>query len=167
MEAEARADFETFELGGDVEIDFVADMRFVGQAFEVPVELDAATLDTLDAAKLEDLFQQAHHRIFLHGGTEGQKIEAVSFRVTATRPISSLPAFREKPSKMDRPETIKFETVDGPREASLHSSSELPIGEAVPGLALIEGYSSTVYLPEGWSVKRDEHDNLMMERSPA
>ena len=167
MEAEARADFETFNLGGEVEIEFVVDMRFVGQAFEVPVELDQKTLDKLDATMLEDLFQQAHHRIFLHGGVEGQKIEAVSFRVMATRPIGSLPAFREKSSKMDRPEYTNFETGAGVQKANLYSTSELPIGQEVEGLALIEGYSSTLYLPEGWTVKRDSDDNLTMKRSRA
>lgn len=167
MEAEARADFETFALGGELEIGFVADMRFVGQAFEVPVELDEETLEKLDAAMLEDLFQQAHHRIFLHGGTEGQKIEMVSFRVTATRAIGSLPAFREKPSNVERPAHTSFETGQGVRHAALHSSSELPVGQPVKGLALIEGYSSTVYLPDGWTVTRDADDNLTMERSRA
>ncbi|MCZ4354011.1 hydantoinase/oxoprolinase family protein [Roseovarius aestuarii] len=168
MEAEARADFETFNLGGEVQIDFVADMRFVGQAFEVPVELDARTLETLDAATLEDLFQQAHHRIFLHGGTAGQKVEVVSFRLTATRPIDGLPAFREKASEMERPAFTTFDTGEGGlREAALHSSSELPVGQAVTGLALIEGYSSTIYLPDGWTVTRDADDNLTLERSRA
>lgn len=168
MEAEARADFETFNLGGELEIGFVADMRFVGQAFEVPVELDSQTLLGLDAVKLEDLFQQAHHRIFLHGGTVGQKVEVVSFRLTATRPIGSLPAFREKPSDLERPAHTQLDIGEGGlREAALYSSSELPVGRAVPGLALIEGYSSTIYLPDGWSVTRDTDDNLILERSPA
>lgn len=164
MEAEARADFETYQLGGEVQIDFVADMRFVGQAFEVPVELDDQTLKSLDAQTLEDLFQQAHHRIFLHGGTAGQKVEMVSFRLTATRPIDSLPAFREKPSKVDRPPHTRFETGENTCEAALYSSSELPVGQAVQGLALIEGYSSTIYLPDGWAVTRDADDNLTLER---
>jgi N-methylhydantoinase A len=168
MEAEARVDFETFNLGGDVAIGFVADMRFVGQAFEVPVDLDDDTLRDLDAAKLEDLFQQAHHRIFLHGGAAGQKVEVVSFRLTATRPIGQLPSFREKPSDVERPDHTQFDTGEGGlRDVALHSSSELPVGEAVPGLALIEGYSSTIYLPEGWTATRDENDNLALERSPA
>jgi len=166
MEKEARADFETFKLGGDVQIGFVADMRFVGQAFEVPVELDEDTLKSLDAATLENLFQEAHHRIFLHGGTAGQKVEVVSFRLTAKRPIGSLPAFKEKPSDVERPDQTQFDTGEGGlRDVALYSSSELPVGEAVPGLALIEGYSSTIYLPDGWTATRDENDNLALERS--
>lgn len=166
MEAEARADFETFNLGGEVQIGFVADMRFVGQAFEVPVDLDEETLQDLDAAKLEDLFQQAHHRIFLHGGTAGQKVEVVSFRLTAKRPIGHLPSFREKASEVERPDHTQFDTGEGGQcNVALHSSSELPVGEAIPGLALIEGYSSTIYLPDGWTATRDANDNLALERS--
>lgn len=167
MEGAARAEFETYGLSGDLRIDFVADMRFVGQAFEVPVELDAKTLATLDAQTLEALFQEAHHSIFLHCGTAGQKVEVVSFRLTVTLPIDSLPAFREKPSKMERPAHTPFDTGHGTREAALHASAELPLGQAVQGLALIEGYSSTIYLPDGWSVTRDGDDNLTLERKGA
>ncbi len=166
MEAEARADFDTYDIGGELEIDFVADMRFVGQAFEVPVELDTSTLETLDATRLEDLFQQAHHRIFLHGGTAGQKVEAVSFRLTATRPIRSLPAFREKATEAERPAHTSIDTgAGGAQNAALYASSALPVGEKLPGLALIEGYSSTIYLPKGWTVTRDADDNLTLERA--
>ncbi len=165
MEASARADFATFDLGGELEIDFVADMRFVGQAFEVPVELDAQTLKQFDAPMLEALFQQAHHRIFLHGGTAGQKMEAVSFRLTATRPIREIPAFRERSSTVERPATTPVNTgPEGEQDARIYARSDLPVGQPLNGVALIEGYSATIYLPEGWSITRDSEDNLTVER---
>jgi len=129
------------------------------------VALDAEALRGLDAPMLEDLFQQAHHQIFLHGGTAGQKIEAVSFRLTATRPIRALPAFRERSDMGERPAKTPITLgQEAAQDARLYASSDLPVGQPVSGTALIEGYSATIYLPEGWSVTRDGEDNLTIER---
>ena len=166
MEAAARADFESYGLKNGLSFEFVADMRFVGQAFEVPVELSPQTLCHLDAQKLEDLFQAAHHRIFLHGGSKGQKIEVVGFRMTVTRAIEELPAFRERASEGTTPKTSPVVLPDGsPGTAAVHAASSLKTGEPVTGPALIEGYSSTTYVPPAWAVARDAEDNLILTRA--
>ncbi|WP_236638350.1 hydantoinase/oxoprolinase family protein [Mangrovicoccus ximenensis] len=141
-------------------------MRFVGQAFEVPVELTPQAICTLNAAKLEDLFQAAHHRIFLHGGSRGQKIEVVGFRMTVTRPIETLPAFRERQGTLRTPETAPVVLPDGSAaRATVCAASALEIGTPVAGPALIEGYSSTTYVPPGWQAARDPEDNLILTRA--
>ncbi|MBY8976776.1 hydantoinase/oxoprolinase family protein [Rhodobacteraceae bacterium NNCM2] len=166
MEAASRADFESFGLNDGLTFEFVADMRFVGQAFEVPVELTAEALCQLDAARLEDLFQAAHHRIFLHGGSQGQKIEVVGFRMTVSRPIEVLPAFREREGTTEAPKDSPIVLADGSAgRADVHSAVGLTVGEPVAGPALIEGYSSTTYVPPGWNVQRDSEDNLTLTRA--
>ncbi|WP_285672759.1 hydantoinase/oxoprolinase family protein [Paralimibaculum aggregatum] len=166
MEAAARADFASFGLTDGLGFEFVADMRFVGQAFEVPVELSPATLAGLDAAKLEELFQQAHHRIFLHGGSKGQKIEVVGFRMTVSRPLESLPAFRERANAAETPKESPIVLADGNAvSAAVRAAASLTLDAPVAGPALIEGYSSTTYVPPGWQVWRDADDNLTMTRT--
>lgn len=166
MEAAARSDFESYGLRDGLTFEFVADMRFVGQAFEVPVTLTPEVLATLDAAKLEDLFQQAHHRIFLHGGSKGQKIEVVGFRLTVARPIEALPAFRERKSGAAGQVQSPLTLDDGSQtQAVVQAASSLQIGVSLPGPALIEGYSSTTYVPPGWQVSRDADDNLTLLRT--
>ena len=39
-------------------------MRYIGQAFEVPVALGEDEIATLDEASLRERFNEAHHRIF-------------------------------------------------------------------------------------------------------
>ena len=58
-------------------------MRFVGQAFEVGVEIPAERLGSLDAAYLAELFADAHHRTFMHGATLDRPVEIVTLRVGA------------------------------------------------------------------------------------
>ncbi len=166
MEKAARADFESFGLKDGLRFECVADMRFVGQAFEVPVELTPETLSRLDATTLEDLFQVAHHRIFLHGGSRGQKIEVVGFRMTVSRPIETLPAFRERKGAGTTPPEAPIVLPDGSAGvAAVHAAAALKPGTPVAGPALIEGYSSTAYVPPGWQATRDAEDNLTLTRT--
>ena len=76
---------------GDLVYTHTLDMRFVGQAFEVGVEVPAHRLDSLDAATLGELFADAHHRTFMHGAKTDRPIEIVTLRVGATLPIGTLP----------------------------------------------------------------------------
>ena len=52
MRDRALAKFAEIGLGEDLSLNLVADMRFVGQAFEVPVEIDPAELDGLTVERL-------------------------------------------------------------------------------------------------------------------
>ena len=41
----------------------------------------------------------------------------------------------------------------------------LPVGGALPGPALMDDATSTIYVPRGWRAERDEHDNLVLRRA--
>jgi N-methylhydantoinase A len=165
MEAEGRKDFAGFGLSGALDITFTADMRFVGQAFEVPVPLDLARLAKLDRQQLVDAFVEAHHRIFLHGAAPTQKIEVVGFRLEISRSIDTLPAFREKRLAPKERRRAQMTGPDGPFPIDVHSCPDLPVDRDVNGPALLEGYSSATYLPAGWRARRDANDNLVLTRA--
>ena len=80
--------------------------------------------------------------------------------------IEELPAFRERASDAEAPKTSPVVLPDGtPGTAAVHAASSLKVGEPVTGPALIEGYSSTTYVPPAWAVSRDAEDNLIMTRA--
>ena len=81
--------FADMKLPGDLVYTHTLDMRFVGQAFEVGVEIPAARLGSLDAAYLAELFADAHHRTFMHGAKLDRPVEIVTLRVGATLPIGT------------------------------------------------------------------------------
>ena len=71
-------------------------MRFVGQAFEVGVEIPADRIAALDATYIAELFADAHHRTFMHGATLDRPVEIVTLRVGATLPIGAAPQARPR-----------------------------------------------------------------------
>jgi len=91
MRQRLAAQFADMKLPGDLVYTHTLDMRFVGQAFEVGVEIPADRLSSLDAAYLAELFADAHHRTFMHGATLDRPVEIVTLRVGATLPIGTAP----------------------------------------------------------------------------
>src|SRR5262249_18644231 len=78
-------------LAGRLVFSLTADMRFVGQAFEVPVPFEEAELATLTAAGVRQRFAEAHHRVYFFGGEAARPIEFVSFRLGVVAPLERLP----------------------------------------------------------------------------
>ncbi len=165
MTSDALSDFRDYGLAGDLRFKFVADMRFVGQAFEIAVDIDESRLADLTRQQLIDDFIAAHHRVYLHGASAKQAIEIVGFRLEATRPIESLPLMAER-ELSDRParQTARMQGNDGAYEVAVLSAPALARGVPQDGPALIEGYSTTTLVPEGWAATRDENDNLIVRR---
>ncbi|MGE0424938.1 MAG: hydantoinase/oxoprolinase family protein, partial [Reyranellaceae bacterium] len=91
MRARLAGQFDGMGLTGKLAFTHTLEMRFVGQAFEVPVEVPEDRVASLDAAYLAERFGEAHHRMFLHGANLDRAVEIVSLRVGATLPIDSLP----------------------------------------------------------------------------
>jgi N-methylhydantoinase A len=158
------AGFAELGLGGEPRLDFVADMRFVGQAFEVPVALDVEKLDRLTADQLKRLFTEAHHRIYFHGISGDKAIEMVSFRLGVTAPVKAVPQLREAGEKGG--EATPVEIFDGRRQ---QPGKAMPRGDLTPGLriagpALIEDETSTILVPADWAAEVDGQDNLIVRR---
>ncbi|MFV0474272.1 MAG: hydantoinase/oxoprolinase family protein [Pikeienuella sp.] len=152
-------------LSGPFAFEFVVAMRFVGQAFEVPVAFDAAELDALTEAAIRKRFGEEHHRVYFFGGETARPTEVVSFRLGASAPLAEWPTLRETGSKrsLKRAEAAIF--LDGEwREGALVSRSELSRDTPLPGPAILEDPTSTTFLPAGWTAIRDGHDNTIMKR---
>jgi N-methylhydantoinase A len=98
---------------GAPQLAFIADMRFVGQAFEVPVELPEEGLPRLTAAELRRLFGEAHERVYFFGAELAKPIEIVSFRLGSTVPSGETPLLTEADDAVVPPSPIEL-YVDRP-----------------------------------------------------
>jgi N-methylhydantoinase A len=136
-------------------------MRFVGQAFEVGVEIPAGRLDSLDALYVAELFADAHHRTFMHGATLDRPVEIVTLRVGATLPIGTPPRLDRDKAASHAPERTKVFHGDGWIECARYDAE----AETVVGPAVIEGYTATTWVPPGWTATLDAADNLTLRRS--
>ena len=161
----AEAEFRALSLDGPLETTLEADMRFVGQAFEIAVPVDTATIGQLDAASLSDRFNAAHRQVYFHGGEPGRQVELVGLRFGVRRRLETLPEVRERASDVVRPPSAPV-TIAGSRavQAVVADAALLMAGDPVHGPALIEGYSSTVWVPEGWVAQRDAPGNMLLRR---
>jgi N-methylhydantoinase A len=126
-------------------------MRFVGQAFEVGVELPASRLGSLDAAYLAELFADAHHRTFMHG---------------ATLPIGTPPRLDRETLTARGPEKTKIFHGEAWIDCARHTAEALTAGQKIDGPAVIEGYTATTWVPPGWTAELDAADNLILRRTP-
>jgi N-methylhydantoinase A len=93
-------------------------------------------------------------------------VELVTLRCGVRRRLDSLPDFRERPTDLDQPGTQEVRAAAGGVAARLVSAAAVGPGERIDGPALIEGYSSTTWVPSGWVAVRDIHGNTRMARKP-
>lgn len=158
----AQAEFRGLGLDGALEFGLEADMRFVGQAFEIPVAIEQAALGGLTAGDLAERFTAAHRRVYLHGGEPGRKAEIVSLRYSVRRRLDALPEVREREGA-ERSGSVPVRAGDG-RTLDARLVPAARFAGSLAGPALIEGYSSTAWVPEGWSARRDDAGNLILRR---
>ena len=141
-----------------------AEMRFVGQAFEVPVPFEEAELATLDAAGVRRRFGEAHHRVYFFGGEATKPVEFVSFRLGVVAPLAELPLLAEAGAGATAARTIRIFDGKAWQDARLLPRHALTRHEPLSGPALIEDPTSTLHVPFGWTAHLDANDNAILER---
>ena len=164
MRERALTKFAEIGLGDNLLLNLVADMRFVGQAFEVPVEIDPAELDGLTVSWLQTKFAAAHHRIFFHGAGGDKPVEAVSFRLRVSAPVGSVPVLTEAHDYQIAESAIEIFDNRRRRTCKVMSRGALNLAAAVDGPALLEDPTSTIFIPLGWSAEADAQDNLILKK---
>ena len=151
-------------IQGRLVFTLTAEMRYVGQAFEVPVTLEEAELESLSAADVHKRFGEAHQRVYFFGGEATKPIEFVSFRLGVTAPLENLPLLTQSKLAEGPPRPIQVFDGKAWRNARLSPRQALGRKERVLGPALLEDPTSTLYLPAGWTARSDDNDNTILER---
>jgi len=160
---------------GEQQMQRTADLRYVGQAFEVRVpvgdgavpdgaEPDAAVLDAVATA-----FHAAHRQLYGYDFADDprQAVEWVNLRVSGIGPIR-------------RPEVIELAPRDGDPvpgrrpvffddwvETPVHWRPSLGPGDVVPGPAVIEEFGSTLPVHPGFAATVDRFGNLLLTKETA
>jgi N-methylhydantoinase A len=149
-------------LAEPFKLSFIAEMRFVGQAFEVPVELEIGELDGLTLTKLRQLFGEMHQKLFFFGAEEDKPVEIVSFRLGLVAPLEHIPGLTESMDRQVQPREIDIFESRAWRKAKLLSRSSVGLGETLAGPALLDDPTSTLLVPTGWTASRDNSDNIIL-----
>lgn len=146
-------------------VQFEADVRYMGQAFEVPLAVTLEDFKTGSGLKaLCDAFDAEHKRLFTFNLDVAHEI--VNLRATALGPSPALaPSALEKGSGdpsaariADHDMWMNGRAVTG----GLYDRSKLKAGDVIVGPAVISEMDSTTLLLEGHVAKVDDFANLLI-----
>ena len=149
-----------------------ADLRYLGQAFEVRVPapgtdrpVDAEFADAVCAA-----FHDAHEQLYgyCYRDDPDKVVEWVNLRVSGVGPIRlpDLPVATpgDGDPSVARTGTRELFAAGGWHSAGLYDRSRLRAGDVVAGPAVVEEYGSTVPLLPGFAAQVDGHANLVVTK---
>lgn len=140
-----------------------ADMRYVGQAYELSVPLHLPVQDRLlsDAATA---FHAEHERTYGHASIE-DAVELVNLRVVGLRADTAGRRFTVPelalPQAPENSRDVYFDTLNGRVETPVIERGALLAGER-PGPLIIEEYDSTTVVPPGWTARLDPFANIVI-----
>ena len=167
MRAEADDRLAKQGMKGPFAYEFIAAMRFVGQAFEVSVTFDSGELADISVEGVRRRFADEHERVYFFGGEAAKPIEFVSFRLGAILPLAELPVLKETHDSRLKRSTVDLYQGGAWCKGTLMSRAALSHDEILRGPALIEDPTSTLLLPAGWQAIRDSNDNTILTRQGA
>jgi N-methylhydantoinase A len=158
---------------GEQRVQRTADLRYVGQAFEVRVPVPEGHLDDDAVEQVAAAFHAAHRQLYGYDFATDprQAVEWVNLRVTGVGPIRrpDLPELEpaeggvERAVTGSRPVLFEEEWADTPT----YDRTRLAPGDVVAGPAVIEEFGSTVPVHPGFAATVDRFGNLLLERESA
>lgn len=149
LEDQARDWFTREAAGGKrTSLQRVIDIRYVGQNYELGVEVPAGDLDSAWLRRVSDDFHTAHERRFGYRNLDAA-IELVTFRIEARVevPQASYPNLEPSPS-VPAPQPVGSRRIYLPErgdyvECPLYERGDLQAGHTLAGPCVIEQYDST------------------------
>jgi N-methylhydantoinase A len=150
-----------------VELSRFADLRYVGQSFELRLPLDRDQRSAEQLHALAERFAAEHERTYGHRA-DADPVELVHVRVEARVRVASTEladGHRRAPAD-GRSRTSRRTAYFGPRLGALDTTvlGRPDIGpQPMDGPIIVEEYDATTVVPPGARVWRDELDNLVVE----
>ncbi len=148
---------------------YTVEMRYTGQMNEVALDWPRGRLDAPDVPALRAAFE-AHYQQKYGAGTIRREnpLEIISFRAEAVKTTakpSFARLFEEKPGALLAPRSRRQVYVRGRGwiEAAIYAYSDLAAGTPLPGPAVVERESTTIWLPPGMSATLDVYGNLAID----
>jgi len=147
-----------------------ADVRYLGQSFEIAVDLSHVDLGRPDAARhIAQAFHQGYAAIY--GQTDKDApIEIINVRVTAigitTKPPMAPIAKQELQgaARKAKPAAHRQIYIDGKTlDTAVYERKALTWGHEFAGPAIVDQYDTTVFIPAGFVARVDRLGNIIGE----
>jgi N-methylhydantoinase A len=146
-------------------------MRYVGQFHEVKVAVEPRELaDGAISPAVVERFEKMHDQMFGHTVPDA-RVEVVHLRTTAVGRTTQ-PNLIEAVSSAARTEAVGTRSAYQP---SRDAYADVPVfralpagnGDRLPGPLLIDRPSTTIFVPDSWSVTVDAFGSYVLSRSEA
>ena len=145
----------------DVELRYEVDLRYSGQAFEIPLSLDPAAFAI---SALTDEFDAEHERLFTFNLSlphELVNIRAVALGKTANVSAETIGGGDGDPSQAKLRDHELY--MDGEmRPAVIYDRAKLEAGDVIPGPAVVIEMDSTTLIHLNHEARVDDHGNLLI-----
>lgn len=148
----------------DITSEFEVDVRYAGQAFEVPLTITPDVLRADGVAGILKRFDEEHHRLFTFNMDTPHEI--VNLRAVALGKALDLPA-AELPKGDGNLIAAKMRDhtlwMDGREQAAvIYDRSKLRQGDVIPGPAIVVEMDSTTLIESGCIAKVDAVGNILI-----
>ena len=146
-------------------IAYSADLRYVGQAFQIEVPIEEAWLDEAGTERLRATFHDWHERLYAHADRSAD-VEVIDLRATITgatpKPELKAVALGQGAAKPAgrRPIHYRKQRYD----AAVYHRRDLLAGQHLTGPAIVEQEDTTTLVPAGFRASVDAFGNLVIER---
>lgn len=166
LEASGREALENDGVPADKQvIRRTADVRYVGQAYEVNVTLPDGPITDESIRRMADAFHSAHQQLYAHHHPD-KPLEFVSGRLTAVGSMSAPPMRRHEPNGAEvEPKgthRIYFEESGSYVDTPVYDRGVLGPGAALQGPAVVVQLDTTTIIHPGQTVSVDDHANLLI-----
>ncbi len=154
-------------LRKNINIEYVADIRYFGEGHEVQVNIPQGL--TIDKAInfMWQQFHQEHDKSFGFHYEGKQDVELVNLRVRAVG-IQNRPKIKtvKRQQKDTKPKFSRdvFWKDFGWISSSVFDRNDLAIGQIIKGPAIVEEYGSTTVVPRNWNCIVDEYKNIILKK---
>jgi N-methylhydantoinase A len=158
-------------------IRYEADMRFLGQRWELTVVLPADPQTRDGGREAEALFRDEYLRRFgaaATGTKGGGVVEWVGIRAVGIGRIgvslgdsgtnaTAKAAVNTEPASALGTRPVHLERTNSPAEVSTYDAAALQTGQDITGPGLIDGADTTIWLPAGMTARVDPDRTLIIE----
>jgi len=165
----AQDDLETMAPPGVPTVQYSMDMRYVGQGYELLIDIEPFAADgTPDAGLLEkaaERFHALHQRRMGHAFPE-QAVRAINYRARLVVPQQPfVPASRARAQAPAAAEQGRIFWNGAHMACQVVQRNALAEGDLVAGAALVEDGSASTFIPPGWTARLDAQGALVIERA--
>src|SRR5687767_4665893 len=151
---------------GEVRVAYAADMRYVGQAYELEVPI-AVPVTPTRMPEILAAFHAVHERVYGYARTQ-QPVEFVNFRAVHSYPLPRpvvTPSARAGGTLADARLGERRAYFDAFVPTPIYERARLPLGARLAGPAIVEQSDTTTVIPPGVTALVDDAGNLRLRRA--